>query len=117
MKQFGIRATALALAVLIGISPVASASVALGDDLHSGTVELAPGTDLVRQAFWSNSRSDLRQENYLVYTPADGVYPVVVYGDKLLSRQDLSAMARSLESQGLRVPGAVCWVVRLYSSV
>lgn len=107
MKQFGIRATALALAVLIGISPVASASVALGDDLHSGTVELAPGTDLVRQAFWSNSRSDLRQENYLVYTPADGVYPVVVYGDKLLSRQDLSAMARSLESQGLRVLGGV----------
>ena len=45
MKRFGIRATALALAVLIGLAPAASASVALGDDLHSGTVELAPGTE------------------------------------------------------------------------
>ena len=93
MKRFGIRATALALAVLIGLAPAASASVALGDDLHSGTVELAPGTELNQQVFWSNSRSDLRRENYLVYSPTDGVCPVVVYGDKLLSKQDLSAMA------------------------
>ena len=107
MKRFGIRATALALAVLIGLAPAASASVALGDDLHSGTVELAPGTELNQQVFWSNSRSDLRRENYLVYSPTDGVYPVVVYGDKLLSKQDLSAMASSLEAQGLRVLGGV----------
>ena len=107
MKRFGIRATALALAVLIGLAPAASASVALGDDLHSGTVELAPGTELNQQVFWSNSRSDLRRENYLVYSPTDGVCPVVVYGDKLLSKQDLSAMASSLEAQGLRVLGGV----------
>ena len=34
MKRFGIRATALALAVLVGLSPAASASIALGDELH-----------------------------------------------------------------------------------
>ena len=107
MKRFGIRATALALAVLVGLSPAASASIALGDELHGGTVSLAPGTDLVEQVFWSNSKSDLRTERYISYSPADGVYPVVVYGDKLLSRQDLSAMAKSLEAQGLRVVGGV----------
>ena len=107
MKRFGIRATALALAVLVGLSPAASASIALGDELHGGTVSLAPGTDLVEQVFWSNSKSDLRTERYISYSPADGVYPVVVYGDKLLSRQDLSTMAKSLEDQGLRVLGGV----------
>ena len=107
MKRFGIRATALALAVLVGLSPAASASIALGDELHGGTVSLAPGSDLVEQVFWSNSKSDLRTERYISYSPADGVYPVVVYGDKLMSRQDLSAMAKSLEAQGLRVVGGV----------
>ena len=107
MKRFGIRATALALAVLIGLSPAASASAALGDELHSGIVELATGAGLVQQIFWSNSRSDLRRENYLVYSPADGVYPAVVYGDQILSRQDLSSMARSLEARGLRVLGGI----------
>ena len=107
MKRFGIRATALALAVLVGLSPAASASLALGDELHGGAVDLAPGSQLVEQVFWSNSKSDLRTERYISYTPAEGIYPVVVYGDKLLSRQDLSAMAKSLEDQGLRVLGGV----------
>ena len=107
MKRFGIRATALTLAVLVGLSPAASASVALGDELHGGTVSLAPGSDLVEQVFWSNSKSDLRTERYISYSPADGVFPVVVYGDKLMSRQDLAAMAKSLEAQGLRVVGGV----------
>ena len=107
MKRFGIRATALTLAVLVGLSPAASASVALGDELHGGTVSLAPGSDLVEQVFWSNSKSDLRTERYISYSPADGISPVVVYGDKLMSRQDLAAMAKSLEAQGLRVVGGV----------
>ena len=107
MKRFGIRATALALAVLVGLSPTASASIALGDELHGGTVSLAPGSDLVEQVFWSNSKSDLRTERYISYSPADGISPVVVYGDKLMSRQDLAAMAKSLEAQGLRVVGGV----------
>ena len=107
MKRFGIRATALALAVLVGLSPAASASIALGDELHGGTVSLSPGAQLVEQVFWSNSKSDLRTERYITYSPTDGVYPVVVYGDKLMSRQDLASMAKSLEAQGLRVVGGV----------
>ena len=107
MKRFGIRATALTLAALVGLSPMASASVALGDELHSGTVELAPGSELIRQVFWSNSKSDLRTERYITYTPGQGVYPVVVYGDKLLSKQTLSTMAQTLEAQGHRVVGGV----------
>ena len=107
MKRFGIRATALALAVLVGLSPAASASIALGDELHGGTVSLSPGAQLVEQVFWSNSKSDLRTERYITYSPTDGVYPVVVYGDRLMSRQDLASMAKSLEAQGLRVVGGV----------
>ena len=107
MKRFGIRATALALAVLVGLSPAASASIALGDELHGGAVSLSPGAQLVEQVFWSNSKSDLRTERYITYSPTDGVYPVVVYGDKLMSRQDLASMAKSLEAQGLRVVGGV----------
>ena len=107
MKRFGIRATALTLAALVWLSPMASASVALGDELHSGTVELAPGSELIRQVFWSNSKSDLRTERYITYTPGQGVYPVVVYGDKLLSKQTLSTMAQTLEAQGHRVVGGV----------
>lgn len=107
MKRFGKRAAALTLAMLVGLSPVASASVALGDELHSGTVQIAPGSELVRQVFWSNSKSDLRTERYITYTPTTGVYPVVVYGDKLLSKQSLADMAKTLEAQGHRVVGGV----------
>ena len=52
MKRFGIRATALTLAALVWLSPMASASVALGDELHSGTVELAPGSALRASTPW-----------------------------------------------------------------
>ena len=65
MKRFGIRAASLALAVLVGLSPAASASIALGDELHGGSVSLAPGSGLTEQVFWSNSKSDLRTERYI----------------------------------------------------
>ena len=101
MRQFFRRATALTLALLLGLTPMAAASEALGDDLHTGTVSLAPGVELTRQIFWSNSKSDLRTERYFTYSPGSGVYPAVVYGDKVLDKQTLSAMAQSLESPGL----------------
>ena len=107
MRQFFRRATALTLALLLGLTPMAAASEALGDDLHTGTVSLAPGVELTRQIFWSNSKSDLRTERYFTYSPGSGVYPAVVYGDKVLDKQTLSAMAQSLESQGYRVVGGV----------
>ena len=107
MYRSRIRATALALAVLVGVSPMASASMALGDELHSGTVALAPGTEFTTQTLWSNSRSDLRTERYLTYNPADGVYPIVYYGDRVLSKYSLTDMSKALESRGLRVVGGI----------
>ena len=107
MYRSRIRATALALAVLVGVSPMASASMALGDELHSGTVALAPGTESTTQTLWSNSRSDLRTERYLTYSPADGVYPIVYYGDRVLSKYSLTDMSKALESRGLRVVGGI----------
>ena len=103
MYRIRIRTAALALAVAVGFAPMASASVALGDELHSGTVTPAPGTDLTTQTLWSNSRADLRSERYLTYSPTEGVYPVVYYGDKVLSKYSLTDMAKALEAQGLRV--------------
>ncbi len=107
MRRFGMRATALALAALIGLSPAALASQALGDELHSGTVGLAPGTDYTKQVFWGNSKSDLRTERYFTYSPGSGVYPTVAYGDSVLSRATLTNMAKGLEAQGHRVVGGV----------
>lgn len=107
MYRIRIRTAALALAVAVGLAPMASASVALGDELHSGTVTLAPGTDLTTQTLWSNSKEDLRSERYLTYSPTEGVYPVVYYGDKVLSKYSLTDMAKALEAQGLRVVGGI----------
>ena len=107
MRRFSTRALALSLAVLVGLTPAASASVALGDELHSGTVGVAPGVQLTRQTFWGNSKSDLRTERYFTYAPGTGVYPVVAYGENVLSKQTLSAFAAGLEAQGHRVVGGV----------
>ena len=69
MKRLGTKVTAAALALVLGLSPLASASEALGHDIHSGSVELSVGTSLTRQIFWSDTYSDLRTEHYLTYTP------------------------------------------------
>ena len=102
-KKKLIRAVALALAVLLIASPAASASDALGSEVHSGTTHLAQGLDYTRQYLWSASYSDLRTENYLVYTPNTLVQPTVAYGEYILTRTTLTGMAQALEAQGMRV--------------
>ncbi len=107
MKHFSKRAVALALALAIGATPAAFASVALGDDLKSYTVPLSRDTNYTKALFWSNTYSDLRTENYLTYAPNPDVTPVVSYGDKILSRATLTSMAKDLESDGKRVVGGI----------
>ncbi len=107
MKGFSRRATAFALALVLGASPVASASTALGDDIKNDSVSLSQSTDLTTQLFWSNTYSDLRTEHYITYKPNTGVTPVVCFGDKILSRSTLTSLAQKLEEGGSRVVGGI----------
>lgn len=107
MHKRSIRALALVLAALLTLPPAASASWALGTEIHTGTVHLAEGVDYTRQHLWSATYADLRTERYLEYTPNDLVQPVVAYGDTILSKNTLSALAQGLEEDGKRVLGGI----------
>ena len=101
------RLTAGALVLALTAGPAASASVALGHDLHQGQVDISVGTQISQQIFWSDTYSDLRTEHYLTYVPNSDVLPTVAYGDTVLSRATLSAMAQNLEQSGERVVGGI----------
>jgi len=102
------RAAALGLALLVAVSSTAaSASEALGWALHTGKVPLSQGAGLEKNVFWSDTYSDLRSEFYVEYTPNPDVTPTVAYGDKVLTRATLSAMAAALEAQGNRVVSGI----------
>lgn len=107
MKHRTKRGVALALALVMAVSPVASASDALGHDLHTANDTISLDTTVTEQIFWSDTYSDLRTEHYISYTASDAVTPVIVYGDTVLSRDTLTAAAQSLEAQGQRVVGGI----------
>ena len=52
---------------------------------------------------WSASKSDLRTENYVTYTPSSSVSPVVSYGSNVVDKQTVYSMAKGLERGGERV--------------
>ena len=97
-----------ALAAAMLISPLtAYASDALGHDLAATGTALHAGTELADGTFWSDTYSDLRQENYVVYTPNERVTPVVTYGDTTRSLTSTLSAAKALEEQGWRVVAGV----------
>ena len=102
MKHLIRRGTALGLALAMTIT-AASASNALGWELHKSSVPISQGTALDKGLFWSDTYGDLRTEYYVSYAPNENVTPAVSYGDYITSRATLSAMAKSLEGQGKRV--------------
>ena len=95
----------LSLSLLVSLVPGARASYAMGSELHQAVNELGPGVSLTTQSLWSASRSDLRTERYLTYTPTGLVTPTVVYGDAVWSKGNLTKMAQRLEADGHRVLG------------
>jgi len=97
----------LSAALLLTLTQPAAASIALGDDLAARTETLHHGVELAEGTFWSNTYSDLRQENYVVYTPGTVVTPVVTYGDYVTATGTVSAVAKKLEEQGLRVVAGI----------
>ena len=106
MKHLIRRCAAAGLALALTIT-AASASYALGWDLHTGQVPLSQGATLGKNIFWSDTYSDLRHEYYISYSPNTNVVPTVAYGTKVLNRLSLSSMAKTLESQGKRVVSGI----------
>ena len=106
MKALSRKCTAflLSLTLLLTLAPTALASEALGDDLDLRSTTLNRGAELGEGTFWSNTFSDLRQENYVVYTPNTSVTPIVTYGDYTTATSTVSAAAKRLEEQGLVYP-------------
>ncbi len=110
MKTDAIRrltAAALTLCILLGLTLPASASWALGTELAERSTQLAGGVTLTAQNLWSASRSDLRSEHYITYTPGGGVTPMVYSGAYVTSTSTLSAAASAMQSQGYRVVGGI----------
>ncbi len=104
MKRIFRRVAALFLCTAFLTGSGALASVAMGDELHQFTIPLADGAALTTQMLWSNSKSDLRTENYITYKPGNsGLSPKVSYGPNVLSMRTVPSMATDLEKQGLRV--------------
>ena len=106
MNKYVKRFTALTLALVLAAGltgRTASASPALGSELVGRTAELAEGVSWTAQRLWSDSKSDLRTENYITYTPGNGVTPVVYSGAYVASWKTMMASAADLESQGYRV--------------
>lgn len=101
------RGLALGLAAALALTQGASASQALGTEIHTVILPLAQGVEMTKQNLWSATYSDLRTEHFMTYTPSEGVRPVVAYGEKITARATLSEMAKNLEAQGKRVLGGV----------
>ena len=102
MKTILKRAAALLLSAAV-LLPSALASEALGSRVYAYTLDICDGTTLTREVMWSASKSDLRTENYVTYTPNPSVSPKVSFGERVPSRQTVYSMAKSLETQGKRV--------------
>lgn len=88
MRKKLARATALLLAAVLTAGPAASASQALGTEIHYSKTQLAEGVEYTRQYLWSATYSDLRTERYLEYSPNELVQPAVAYGDTVLDQED-----------------------------
>lgn len=108
MKSIIRKFLSLSLAVVLAAAPLnALASDALGDDLTSSTVEVNERTELNAGTFWSNTHSDLRQENYVVYSPNARVKPIVSGGDYTTQLTTVSTAAKKLEARGYRVVAGI----------
>ena len=108
MKSIIRKFLSLSLAVVLAAAPLnAFASDALGDELISSNVEVNERTELNAGTFWSNTYSDLRQENYVVYEPNRSVKPIVSSGSYSTQLSTVSAAARTLEADGYRVVAGI----------
>ena len=108
MKALLRKTISFTLVAILSCTPLtAYASVALGDDLLDSSVAVNRETALHAGTFWSNTYSDLRQENYVVYTPNKSVTPIVTCGDYATQLTTVTAAAKALEAGGYRVVAGI----------
>ncbi len=102
------RAVSLLLALVLTAAPLSvAASEALGDELAEKTTAVHSAAQLSSGVLWSNTYSDFRRENYVVYTPSEKVTPIVTNGGYATARTKASAEAAKLEAQGYRVVAGI----------
>lgn len=75
--------------------------------LWAQTTPVGTGAELTSQGLWSASKSDLRTEHYVTYTPNATVKPVVFSGTYVASTNTVQSAAAQLEEQGYRVAAAI----------
>lgn len=97
------RFVALLTVLALLLVPEALASQALGWELFQTETLLGPGVTMTQRQLWGDSRQDYRAEWYATYTPGQGSDPVVCYGATVPSTASVTAMAKTLESNGARV--------------
>lgn len=111
MKKIGRRLAALTLALLMTaqLGQTARASWALGSELVERSVTLAENLVLTAQSLWSASKSDLRTEHYITYTPNSdsAVRPVVYSGAYAASVNPVTTAVTAWENHGYRVLAAL----------
>lgn len=92
------------MAISMALSGTALAA-AMGDELDSYTTEVRAETELGYGVYWTGS--DYRRENYMEYAPNSSVFPVIVYGSKLLNNGNFVSMAKLLNEEGYYVVGGI----------
>ena len=100
------RTAAIIMAFALIFQTAASASI-LGEELRSSGIELTDGVRLAKGVYWSSSYSDRLAENYIEYSPAGDVRPVVAFGDKVIGSGSFSYFASKLEAAGQHVIGGI----------
>ena len=93
-----------ALAFSLMLATPALAAV-MGDELDSYTLHVREGTEYSHGVYWTGE--DYRRENYIEYTPNGNVFPMVVYGSKLLNNGSFTSMAKLLNEEGYYVVGGI----------
>jgi len=95
-----IRTVSIVSAVCLILATGVLAAV-LGDLINGHETYLGAGMELSKGVYWTGS--DYQTENYIEYSPASSVYPVVVDGSKLCNYGNFSSMAALLEKEGKHV--------------
>ena len=109
MKNFFRKCTSLVTAAALTLALIVptAASETLGAELSEHATPLHEGTTLHETAFWSDTVSDLRRENYIVYEPNSRVTPIVTNGGYVTAKQSVPDAAAALEAQGYRVVAGI----------
>lgn len=93
-----------ALAFGLALTTPAFAAV-MGDELDGYSLDVRSGTEYSHNIYWTGS--DYRRENYIEYSPNSDVFPMVVYGSKLLNYGNFTSMAKLLNQEGYYVVGGI----------